>query len=116
MTGVFLDPPYADSAERTEGLYAKDCGDVANDVRRWAIENGDNPGMRICLAGYDGEHDMPDSWSVHEWEAVGGYGLIADDEEATGRANKGRERLWFSPACLKDRREVQSELFREPGG
>ncbi len=112
LTGIFLDPPYADSAERTEGLYAKDCGDVANDVRRWAIEQGDNPLMRICLAGYQGEHQMPETWSVHEWEAVGGYGLIADDDgEALGRNNKGRERLWFSPHCLKRTVEIQHSLF-----
>ena len=60
-----------------------------------------NPLMRIVLAGYQDEHQMPDEWRVEEWEAVGGYGLISDDEESTGRANKGRERLWLSPACVK---------------
>lgn len=111
MTGVFLDPPYADSATRTTGLYATDCEQVAHAVREWAIEQDENPLMRIVLAGYDGEHNMPATWRVHEWEAVGGYGLIADDEEATGRANKCRERLWFSPACIKPR--VERTLFSE---
>jgi DNA adenine methylase len=100
LTGVFLDPPYADSATRTKGLYANDCEQVAHAVRTWAIEQGENPLMRIVLAGYEGEHVMPATWRVHEWEAVGGYGLIADSEDATGRANKGRERLWCSPACV----------------
>jgi DNA adenine methylase len=103
-TGVFLDPPYADTANRTDGLYATDCQSVAHDVREWAIEQGKNPLMRICLAGYEGEHAMPDDWRVHSWEAVGGYGLIAD-EEGTGRQNKGRERLWFSPACVSPSRQ-----------
>lgn len=111
LTGVFLDPPYADTATRTKGLYATDCEKVAHDVREWAIEQGDNPKMRICLAGYDGEHKMPDSWKVHEWKAVGGYGLISDDEEETGRANRSRERLWFSPHCVPSNRRIESDLF-----
>lgn len=109
-TGVFLDPPYADTATRTKGLYAKDCEQVAHDVRAWAIEQGKNPLMRIVLAGYQGEHDMPSDWRVEEWEAVGGYGLIAHDETATGRVNKGRERLWLSPACC-DVTDTQRMLF-----
>jgi hypothetical protein len=36
---------------------------------------------------------------------VGGYGLQAD-EDGFGRANKGKERLWYSPACVKPRREA----------
>ena len=99
-TGVFLDPPYADTASRTANLYAVDCEQVAHRVREWAIEEGKNPLMRIVLAGYESEHVMPADWRVIEWEAVGGYGLIGDDEEGTGRANKKRERLWLSPACL----------------
>jgi hypothetical protein len=98
-TGVFLDPPYADTAGRTKGLYAKDCSQVAHAVREWAIDQGRNPLMRIVLAGYQDEHEMPSDWRVEEWEAAGGYGLQSDDEESTGRVNKGRERLWLSPAC-----------------
>jgi DNA adenine methylase len=110
-TGVFLDPPYADTATRTTGLYATDCEQVAHQVREWAIEQGRNPLMRICLAGYAGEHEMPSDWRVEEWEATGGYGLISADDESTGRANKGRERLWFSPACLRPERAIQRSLL-----
>lgn len=112
-TGVFLDPPYADTADRTDGLYATDCQSVAHEVREWAIEQGRNPLMRIVLAGYDGEHQMPDDWRVFSWEAVGGYGLIAG-EDGTGRANKGRERLWCSPACVVPSRMRQPSLLEEP--
>lgn len=112
-TAVFLDPPYADTATRTKGLYAVDCQKVAHDVREWAIEQGRNKLMRIVLAGYEGEHVMPADWRVEEWEAVGGYGLISDDEESTGRANKGRERLWFSPACLRPEKITQRNMFTE---
>ena len=104
-TGVFLDPPYADTAGRTEGLYSTDSLDVAHEVRAWAIEQGRNPLMRICLAGYEGEHDMPEDWEVVEWKACGGFGSQDDDDDGLGRVNAARERLWFSPACIKPERE-----------
>ena len=110
MTGVFLDPPYADTATRTEGLYATDSESVAHQVREWAIEQGGNKNMRIVLAGYEGEHQMPSTWRTVEWKATGGYGLISDDEEQTGRANRGRERLWLSPHC---RKPEQAGLFSD---
>jgi len=97
MTGVFLDPPYADTAGRCEDIYANDSVTVAHDVREWAIANGHNPLMRIALCGYDGEHVMPDDWRVLEWKAAGGYGSQGD---TTGRVNAHRERIWFSPGCL----------------
>lgn len=107
ITGVFLDPPYADTALRTNGLYAVDCQKVAHDVREWAIEQGRNSLMRIVLCGYEDEHEMPLDWRVVEWQAVGGYGLISDDEEETGRANRKRERLWLSPACVQPKEDPQ---------
>ena len=97
-TGVFLDPPYADTAKRASGLYAVDCEQVAHRVREWAIEEGKNPLMRIVLAGYEGEHAMPSDWRVHEWSTRGGYGNQGD---GAGRANAERERLWFSPYCVR---------------
>jgi hypothetical protein len=105
LTGVFLDPPYGEGANRTNGIYAKDCEKVSTDVRLWAIEQGGNPEMRIVLAGYEGEHSMPKDWREFGWEAVGGYGLEGD---GCGRKNKCRERLWFSPHCIA---EKQMNLF-----
>jgi DNA adenine methylase len=96
ITGVFLDPPYADTAGRQDDLYASDSSDVAHDVRRWAIENGSNSELRIALCGYDGEHDMPDNWECVAWKSRGGYGSQGD---GTGRDNADRERIWFSPHC-----------------
>ena len=81
-------------------LYAIDCGQIAHDVREWAIEQGENPLMRIVLAGYESEHAMPDGWREVAWKAHGGYGLQGTDESSNGRANSHRERLWFSPHCL----------------
>ncbi len=95
ITGVFLDPPY--SANEHDVTYSADT-DVAGAVRKWAIANGDNPLLRIVLCGYEGEHAMPESWECVAWKSRGGYGSQAD---ARGRANAGRERIWFSPHCLR---------------
>lgn len=97
LTAVFLDPPYADTAKRTKGLYSKDSESVAHQVREWAIANGDNPKMRIALCGYDGEHAMPDGWACVKWKARGGY---ASQSRAGSNANAAKERIWFSPHCL----------------
>ena len=97
ITGVFLDPPYADEADRTSDLYSRDSGDVAHAVREWAIENGDNPLLRIALCGYAGEHAMPESWREIAWKARGGYGSQGNNQ---ARENAGRERIWFSAHCL----------------
>ena len=97
ITGVFFDPPYADTANRTEGLYREDSLKVAHDVRDWAVENGKNPLMKIALCGYEGEHEMPIEWAVHSWNASDGFAA-----QAHSRGNNGRkERIWFSPSCDK---------------
>lgn len=99
MTGVFLDPPYADTAKRHPSLYLHDSFTVAHDVRAWAIENGENPRIRIALCDYEGEHETPESWSCHAWKAQGGFATQSRTREDTG-ANARRERIWFSPHCL----------------
>jgi hypothetical protein len=104
LTGVLLDPPYADTAERQSNLYREDSEDVAHSVREWAIENGSNPLLRIALCGYEGEHVMPESWAVHEWSAGAGFGGQAVERTENGK----RERIWFSPHCLTG---VQPDLF-----
>jgi site-specific DNA-adenine methylase len=91
--GVFLDPPYAH--ELRERCYSEDH-DISADVRTWALANGDNQDFRIALCGYEGEHVMPDSWECVPWKAHGGYG-----RSERGVANRSRERIWFSPHCLK---------------
>ena len=100
LTGVFLDPPYADTASRTADLYRTDSDSVAHEVRRWAIENGDNPLMRIALCGYESEHVMPSTWECVAWKAQGGYGGQTLSGE---NHNANRERIWFSPHCLAGR-------------
>lgn len=95
ITGVFLDPPYSHD-ERDDDLYRIDH-DVAADVRAWAIANGENPLLRIALCGYEGEHEMPDTWRVVRWKATGGYGSQGQNR---ARDNASRECVWFSKACL----------------
>lgn len=92
-TGVFLDPPY--THDMRERCYSEDH-DVSAEVREWAIANGDNRGMRIALCGYEGEHQMPPEWECVPWKAHGGY-----SRSERGKANRSRERIWFSPHCLK---------------
>lgn len=93
VCGVFLDPPY--KHDMRERCYSEDH-DISADVRQWAIDNGDNPDFRIALCGYDGEHAMPASWECIGWKAHGGY-----SRSVRGVANRKRERIWFSPGCLK---------------
>ena len=97
VTGVFLDPPYADTADRDSDLYREDSLSVAHDVREWAIANGDNPMLRIALCGYEGEHVMPAEWECVAWKATGGY---AGQSTRHDNPNAKRERIWFSPHCL----------------
>jgi DNA adenine methylase len=109
LTGVFLDPPYADTAERQSDLYREDSEDVAHAVRDWAVANGDNPLLRIALCGYEGEHEMPPSWSVHSWSAGEGYGAQAEERSENGK----RERIWFSPSCSAKRQGSLFDAIRE---
>ncbi len=98
--GIFLDPPYL-AEVRTGDLYSTDDANVAHEVREWAIANGDDPRLRIVLAGYEDEHAarMPASWRVHAYSASKAYGTRLD-KGGQNAANRHKERLWFSPACV----------------
>lgn len=101
LTSVFLDPPYGDEVEQTR-VYASDSGTVSDDVRAWCIENGNNKLLRIALCGYEGEgHDalLDYGWTVHAWKTSGGYG---GGRGGTGDANRHKERIYFSPACIAE--------------
>ena len=98
---VFLDPPYAFEF-RDPYLYAEDDAAISAQVREWALEHGDDPDLRIALCGYEGEHEMPASWTCHAWKAARGY--AAEDND-----NRESERIWFSPHCLP--LDTQRSLF-----
>jgi DNA adenine methylase len=89
ITGVFLDPTYDSKLCDSDVLYPV-LADSA-EVRAWAIEHGERPDMRVCLAGLEGEHTLPDNWTVKPWTNSGGQ---------FGKRNQ--ERLWFSPYCLPE--------------
>ena len=105
VCGIFLDPPY-DVADRVD-VYACETK-VSAAVREWCLVNGDDPTLRIVLAGYDGEHNALEAagWRVSAWKARGGYGSQGDGD---GRKNARRERLWLSPHCFG----VKPDLFSE---
>jgi hypothetical protein len=53
--GVFLDPPYAGF----ERMY-REQKPVSQSVYEWCLEHGHDKNLRIVLAGYNGEHPLPD--------------------------------------------------------
>jgi DNA adenine methylase len=83
---VFLDPPYV-AASRKSGIYRQDSGTVAYRVHRWALAAA-KWGVKVALAGYAGDYEMPKTWEEYAWAS---------------RFGRGRERLWFSPGCRPGR-------------
>jgi hypothetical protein len=99
MTAIFLDPPY-DAGDHVDP-YAGSSKGISSEVRAWCLENGSNPLLRIAICGYGDEHAELESqdWVIESWGARKGYG----DGDIK---NSKRERIWFSPNCLK-----QNHLF-----
>ena len=112
IAGVFLDPPYS-ASERDTDLYLHDDDPIADEakrkqhsiaaeVREWCLNHGDDPQVRIVLAGFAGEgHEILEK---HGWRSIawfregllkGGYGKQSDQGH-----QQHRERLWLSPHCL----------------
>lgn len=107
-SAIFLDPPYSAEAGRAEEIYSVENLDVAHAVRAWALEHGDDPDLRIAVCGYEGEHDFPETWEKVAWKTQGGY---ANEGDGAGKENAHRERVWFSPHCVKPEVTKQLELF-----
>lgn len=110
--GVFLDPPYGDVGRAS--LYGKqESLTVAEDVRAWCLQHGDDERFRIVYAGFDEEGaDLEAAgWRVVEWyqggHLRGGMGNLA----GSGGHQQHRERLWLSPHCLGAKQQAQRELF-----
>lgn len=95
VCGVLLDPPYS----QTSAVYASDSSTVAHDVRKWCIENGNDPLLRIALCGHDTEHNELEElgWMGETWDKPSGY-----------QGSDDRERIWFSPNCLKNEQAQQT--------
>jgi hypothetical protein len=111
-TAVFLDPPYRTelgdgTRNRNRHIYAndrhQDVNALCDEVQAWCIRWGPDPMVRIALCGLEGEYpELADlvrggGWSVLAWTSNGGYGNMSGADNA----NRRRERVWFSPACLR---------------
>jgi len=97
-TGILFDPPYAAGSQQ---YAAGGTGsDLAVKVRLWCVEHGDDPMLRICLCGYDDDHSELErlGWTVTSWNSAGS-GYVGEGKD---RTTLNRERLWFSPHCLRN--------------
>jgi hypothetical protein len=127
LTGLFLDAPYraklADgTTNRSDGLYATDgtaasADAVVDEVIAYCMERGDNPKMRIAACGYEGEGYevlLTKGWTVEAWASQGGYA-----NRNKKNKNRSRERIFFSPHCLRgpaslfDRLDAEPDLFQQ---
>jgi hypothetical protein len=142
ITGVFLDPPYALDIERmlkwfaclmgtgpepdAKGAATNRAGHIyANDksqdvdylvaeVAAWCLKWGGDRSIRIAVCGLEGEYPMLDEarWDKVAWKSRGGYGNRTD----RGKENAARERIWFSPFCIKPAKDHDLFGFAAAGG
>lgn len=98
-SAVFLDPPYSSKATK-EICYACEDKNVSAEVLRWCLDRSNDSQIRIAFCGYDGEDGVEElellGWEKLAWNA-GGYKRAG----AKCSDNAHRERVWFSPSCLK---------------
>jgi hypothetical protein len=109
-TGLFLDAPYrhvlkSGKKNRNDKLYAndssQDVGALVDEVIAYCLERGGDPRMRIAACCYEGEgYEVlaEHGWDCVAWASAGGYG----NRSEVGKANAKRERIYFSPACLRE--------------
>ena len=120
ITGVFLDPPYRTelsdgTANRSKHIYANDrhqnVNALCDEVQAWCLKWGKDPMVRIALCGLEGEYPEIEregsGWDVYAWKSNGGYG---NRKGGAANVNAARERIWFSPHCLRPERE-EAGLF-----
>jgi len=98
--GIFLDPPYKQDL-RDGGLYNEDADNLSAQVRKWCIENSNNPRYRIALCGYEGEHNELEElgWKKVEGKAIRAYGN-SKNKNSPNAENRYKERIWFNPNCI----------------
>lgn len=96
LTGIFLDPPYAEG-DMDYGAGGMGLG-VAVAVREWCAANGGRDDLRIVICGHEAEHDalLAHGWTDHRWKARKGY-ATGDNKKHEG------ETVWASPGCLNQR-------------
>jgi hypothetical protein len=107
---VFLDPPYPvhtpeGKPSRAAGLYgvgddAKETDRIRDRVLAYCQAHGPDPLFRIAICGYDtdGYAELEAlGWEVVAWRSSGGY----SNQSKRKNINRDRERIWFSPSCIK---------------
>jgi site-specific DNA-adenine methylase len=101
--GMFFDPPYGVN-DRAK-VYHHDSADVAGDVLAWCAERGQRDNYRIVIAGYEEYRSLVSDhgWTSENWKARGGYANTGNNR---GQENREREMLYFSPACVREQRQV----------
>ena len=112
ISGVFLDPPYASYHDRK--IYAHNADGVADEVRQWCLDNGDDPKYRIVLAGFDTEHvDLIDHGWVRQFSNVStGRSVLSGGYKSKGGSGQmHRDCLWLSPHCLRPADDAQLSLM-----
>lgn len=103
---IYLDPPYG---EGTCYAVGENEGSTAAEVWAWAVDAAEQwPDLRVAVSGYEDGREVPDGWETLAWKTNGGYG---NQGNGTGRANARRERVWFSPGCIKPDTVRQMELL-----
>lgn len=113
LTGVFLDPPYPLTVEKTGkksrdgSLYAtdknSDLNQLRDEVREWCLRWGGEPLIRVAVCCYEGDgYEVLSEygWDCFEWETGGGYSNQRRGGKGKGD-NARRERIYFSPWCLR---------------
>jgi hypothetical protein len=107
ICGYFFDPPYTHSMGRDPNCYETDHPTVAQDVATWALDRGSRETYRIAICGYEGEHPRLESagWDIFSWKAQGGMASLGKGNGTRGEINAHRERIWFSPHCVKPKKE-----------
>ena len=97
-TGIFFDPPYVTSGI-LKNLYVSERTSLIEEMQDFCLEHGNNPRIRIALAGYGGDYNLP-GWTVHRWQSHGGYGVQYSKDGSHAKSNRDRETIWFSPHCV----------------
>lgn len=97
--GIFLDPPYSHSTGRKRNIYDTDEPDIADAVRDWCIDHGNDPRLRIALCGLEGEHNALEDlgWTTYAWTSSG-----LQNRKQAPTSRRRQERIWFSPHCLPE--------------
>jgi hypothetical protein len=115
VCGVFVDPPYADTAGRAD-VYSHEDQQVAHRVCEWALGHTDSKWLRVVMAGFEGEHDgafESAGWRAVEWYRAGHLKGGMGNVGANG-TQMHRDRLWLSPSCLAPVDERQTSLWGAP--